>query len=441
MEAQTRYASAGETNVAYQLFGEGSRDIVLPLPFLSHVEHNWEWPPIARMLRRIGALGRVAMFDQRGFGMSDSVARPVTMDERMDDIAAVIGAAGLARPVVIALTDATPAAMLFAAAHPADVSALVLFSAYARRTQGDGYPWGPTIEQGEAALAAVSSVWGTGAFGAALAPTLAEDPQFRAWSARLERLACGPGTFAAQVRSTWAIDVRSVLPQIRVPTAVAHYDGDPFYPVEGARFVAERIPGARFVSLPGEAHSVFVEGETVVDAIEEFLTGGRQPGDPNRVLATVLFTDIVDSTARLAELGDAPWHDLMERHNLMVRRVIEAHRGREIKTTGDGFLIVFDGPARAVRAAIEIVDEARELGLHLRAGLHAGECDLVGADVRGLAVHVGARVLALAGADEILVTESVRDLIHDTDLVDHGSHTLKGVPGSWKIFRVNRSAG
>ncbi len=368
--------------------------------------------------------------------MSDSISRPATLDERMDDIAAVIDAAQLASPVLIALTDSTPGALLFAASHPAEVSALVLYSAYARRTRGRDYPWGPSIQEAEGAARALASVWGTGAVGALLAPELAEDPQFRRWSARLERLASGPGTFQAQLRATWQIDVREVLPQILVPTLVVHHMGDPFYPVAGGRFVAERSPDARFVALSGASHSVFVDGESFVDAIEEFLTGGHRATDPNRVLATVLFTDIVDSTSRLAELGDARWQDLMERHNTLVRRAIDRFRGREVQTTGDGFVVIFDGPVRAVRAAATIVRDARRLGLRLRAGLHTGECNLVGADVQGLAVHICARVVALADADEILMTASVRDLIVDAELelTDRGSHALKGVPGEWQLF-------
>jgi class 3 adenylate cyclase len=442
MEADTRYVNSQGVSIAYQLFGEGPRDIVIPMPFISHVEHSWEWPPIARMLRRFGSLGRVAMFNQRGFGMSDAITRPASLDDRVDDIAAVIDAAGMVRPVLLALSDSTPGALLFAATHPEEISGLVLYSAYARRTRGVDYPWGITREQAEASLAGLADIWGTGTIGAMLAPEYADDPQFRRWSARLERLASGPGTFVDQLRATLDIDIRDVLPLIRLPTLVAHHAGDPFYPAEGGRFVAERIPGARFVVLPGDSHSVFVNGETLVDTIEEFLTGSRRTADPNRVLATVLFTDIVDSTSRLAALGDKRWGELLERHNTLVRRAIDRFRGSEIKTTGDGFLVIFDGPTRAVHAAAAIVGEARGLGLRLRAGLHTGECDLVGADVAGLAVHVGARVSALAGADEILMTGSVRDLLAEPqlELEDHGRHTLKGVPGEWRLFRLMNDA-
>jgi len=440
MQPETRYAQSAEVNIAYQVFGDGPRDLIAALPFLSHLEHNWEHPAVARAWRRLGSLGRVILFNQRGVGLSDPVPTVPTLEERMVDMGAVMDAVGSQRAVVLGMSDGGPVAMLFAATYPERVEALVLLGTFARRTRSDDYPGGRRMEEMEQLLEAIPEHWGTGLVASLTAPSLAEDEVHRAWAARLERLAASPGTIVRLARASAETDVRDILPSIRVPTLVLHRTEDPFFEVDGGRYLAERIPGARFVELAGRDY--IANADDLIDEVAEFLTGSRPLREPDRVLATVLFTDIVGSTERAAELGDRRWRDLLERHHAVVRRQLQRFQGTEVDTAGDGFLAAFDGPARAIHCAATIVEAVRALGIDIRAGIHTGECEVVDAKIGGIAVHIGARVGALAGAGEVLVSSTVKDLVVGSgiEFAERGAHLLKGVPGEWRLYSVTSVA-
>jgi pimeloyl-ACP methyl ester carboxylesterase len=440
MQPETRYAQSAEVNIAYQVFGDGPRDLIAALPFLSHLEHNWEHPAVARAWRRLGSLGRVILFNQRGVGLSDPVPTVPTLEERMVDMGAVMDAVGSQRAVVLGMSDGGPVAMLFAATYPERVEALVLLGTFARRTRSDDYPGGRRMEEMEQLLEAIPEHWGTGLVASLTAPSLAEDEVYRAWAARLERLAASPGTIVRLARASAETDVRDILPSIRVPTLVLHRTEDPFFEVDGGRYLAERIPGARFVELAGRDY--IANADDLIDEVAEFLTGSRPLREPDRVLATVLFTDIVGSTERAAELGDRRWRDLLERHHAVVRRQLQRFQGTEVDTAGDGFLAAFDGPARAIHCAATIVEAVRALGIDIRAGIHTGECEVVDAKIGGIAVHIGARVGALAGAGEVLVSSTVKDLVVGSgiEFAERGAHLLKGVPGEWRLYSVTSVA-
>jgi class 3 adenylate cyclase/alpha-beta hydrolase superfamily lysophospholipase len=433
MQPETRYARNGEISLAYQVFGDGPRDIVGALPFMSHLEHNWEHPALARMLRRIGSLGRVILFDQRGVGLSDPVESPPTLEERMTDMGAVMDAAGSQRAVLLGRSDGGPVAVLFAANYPERVEALLLLGTFARRTPVDDHPGGRLIDV-EQLLEAIPQRWGTGSVAALSLPDVAEHEAHRLWAARLERLAASPATIERLVRASAETDVRDILPSIQVPTLVIHRTDDPFYDVACGRYLGERIPGARFVELPGRDY--VAEADDILEEFAEFLTGARHSGETDRVLATVMFTDIVASTRHATELGDRRWGDLLEAHHTTVRRELQRFQGTEVDTAGDGFLATFDGPTRAIRCAEAAVQTVRSLGLEIRVGIHTGECELIDDKVRGIAVHIGARVVALADPSEVLVTTTVRELVAGSgiEFADRGKHSLRGVPGDWQVY-------
>lgn len=441
MPPETRYARSGDLHIAYQTVGQGPVDVLWVPNWIWQMEHVWEQPWVARLLRRVSGFGRLIMFDRRGTGMSDKLSGAPTLEEQMDDVVAVMDAVGSERAAVVAMLEAGSMACLFAATHPERTRALVLYEAMPRMTKAPNYDWPPTREEREAMVEELRADWGTGAWTLALSSPLAQDGPLRAWTARLERLAASPGTAVALFRMHSEIDVRPLLPSIQAPTLVLHRPADTYIDVRHSRYLAKVVPGARLVELPGQHTLPFGPGQDeLVDELEEFLTGARHPPDPERILATVMFADIVDSTRRAAELGDRGWRGLLETVNGSIEHELERYRGRVVKRMGDGLLATFDGPARAIRCATAIRDGARaHFGLEVRNGLHTGEIELMGDDVGGIAVHIGARVSACAGPGEVLVSGTVKDLVVGSGISfeDKGERELKGVPGSWRLWAVS----
>jgi pimeloyl-ACP methyl ester carboxylesterase len=441
MIPETRYAKSGDVNIAYQVVGDGPRDLVLVPGWVSNVEVFWEEPSLARFLRRLASFSRLILFDKRGTGLSDRVTDLPTLETRMDDVRAIMDAVSSERAALLGYSEGGPMCALFAATYPTRTSALIMVGSYARRTYTPDYPWGPTVEEHQKFFETCQREWGGPVGLEARGPSVAHDERFRQWWARLLRMGASPGANLALLRMNAEVDVRHVLPAIRVPTLILHSVGDRGLDVRGSRYMVERIPGAKYVELPGMDHLPWLsDADAILGEVEEFLTGVRHGPEPDRVLATVLFTDIVGATERAAGLGDRRWRDLLESHNSLVRRELARSRGREVDTTGDGFLATFDGPARAIRCASAISDGARPLGIEIRAGLHTGECELIGNKVGGIAVHIGARVAASAAPGEVLVSSTVKDLVAGSGLrfADRGVHTLKGVPGEWRLFAVER---
>ena len=438
MEApDTRYARSGGAYIAYRIVGSGPVDLVLLQGGFSHVELQLEEPSFARFLGRLASFSRLIVLDVRGTGLSDRTMHLPTLEEQVDDVLAVLDAAGCERAALFGLGQGGVLASLFAAAHPDRATALVLFGTCARLIRAEGYPWGRAPEEFARLLRFTEEGWGHGVALPVLAPSMAGDESFQRWFAKLERLGASPGNMLALLQLHRDVDIRHVLPAIRVPTLVLHRSGDTYREVGHGRYLAAHIPGARYVELPGRDHLPYVGDQAaVLDEVEEFLTGVRRGPEPDRVLVTVLFTDIVGSTERAVQAGDYRWRHLLDRHNVLVRRELDHFRGREVDTAGDGFLATFDGPARAVRCARRIADTVPGLGLELRSGLHTGEIELAGDRIRGIAVHIGARVAALAGPREVLVSSTVKDLVAGSgiEFEDRGEHTLKGVPGTWQIF-------
>jgi len=440
MRPETKYARSGDVGIAYQVYGEGDLDLVVAFPFVSHLDLLWESPAQARFMQRLGTFARVIPFDRRGVGLSDPVDRPTTLEERMDDVRAVMDAAGSERAALFGMSEGATMCMLHAAAHPERTSALVLWGAMARSTEAEDYPWGsPRQALVEAQEELLSPFWGTGATIDVFSPSLADDPRAREAQARLERQTASPMRIAQLFQMFLETDVRDTLPLIQTPTLVMQRRGDRAVNHRAARWLAEQIGGSRYVELEGVDHFPWVsEDDGALAQIEEFLTGVRPRPAAERILATVLFTDIVDSTRLAAELGDSRWRRLLEEHQELTRSCLERFSGREIKSTGDGFLATFDGPTRAVECARAITAEMPSLGVEVRAGLHAGEVELMGEDVGGIAVHVAARISALSGAGEVLVSRTVRDLAAGSGIEfgSAGRHALKGVPDEWDVYRV-----
>ena len=443
MRPETRYARSGDVNIAYQVVGEGPRDLVVVPGWVSNIDLFWDEPHVARFFERLASFSRLILFDKRGTGLSDRVTDTPTLETRMDDVRAVMDAASSDRAALFGYSEGGPLCALFAATYPSRTTALIMGGSYARRMWAPDYVWGTPRDTWETFLDNVVRTWGGTAGLDERAPSLAQDPQFRDWWARFVRQSASPSAG----RTIWSliadIDIRHVLPAIRVPTLILHNSGDRTVPVESGRYMAERIPAAKYVELPGVDHVPYAGNpDAILDEIEEFLTGVRHGPEPDRILATVLFTDIVDSTRRAAELGDRRWRDLLDAHHSVVRERLVRFRGREIDTAGDGFLATFDGPARGVRAACAIADDVRRLGLEVRAGLHTGEMDVSGTKLTGIAVHIGARIAALASGGEVLVSNTVRDLVAGSGLrfEDRGLHTLKGIPGTFHLFAVGRGA-
>ena len=445
MRPTTRYAKSGDYSIAYQVVGDAALDLVVVPGFVSHVEHAWENTSFAHFLERLASFSRLILFDKRGTGLSDRVPlrQLPDLDERMDDVRAVMEAVGSERAALLGVSEGGPMSILFATTHPDRVSSLILYGTYARRRRDVDYPWAPTLEDHRIFIDRTHQDWGGPTGAEVWAPTLADDENFRRWWAQFLRLGASPAAARGVLEMTLQIDVRELLPAIRVPTLVLHRTGDRRIEVGGSRYLAGRIPGAKLVELPGSDHLIWAgDSDAVVDEIEEFLTGSRHLAEPTRVLATVLFTDVVDSTRRAARIGDTRWRALVDDHDRLVRAEIARFRGERVERRGDGFLATFDGPARAIRCASAIVERVHELGVQVRAGLHTGEIELIGEGVAGIAVHIGARVASLAGPDEVLVSSTVKDLVAGSTLSfsERGTYDLKGVPGSWRIYRVERQA-
>jgi class 3 adenylate cyclase len=439
MEPEIRYAKSGDVYVAYQTIGDGPIDLVGVLGFTSHIEHMWEEPRYAAAWRRMATFARVILFDKRGTGLSDRVPNDQlpTLEERMDDVRAVMDAAGSERATLLGFWEGGPMAALFAATYPERTRSLVLVAAPMTFRRSPEFPWAMADADHARVLESIAGRWGQGRSWEGLAPSVADDERVQRWFAKLERVGASPGAALALWRMNMEIDVRHVLPAIHVPTLVVHRRDDPIVDPAASRWTAAQIEGARYVELPGEDHLVwFGDSEPYLAAVEEFLTGGRHEVEVDRVLSTILFVDVVDSTTRAAALGDSRWAALREGFYEAARREIDRQRGRTVKTTGDGLLATFDGPARAVRAALASVAAARDLGLEIRAGVHTGECEVSAADVGGLAVHIASRVVDRAGPGEVVVSNTVRDLVAGSGLAfaERGVETLRGVPGEWRLF-------
>jgi class 3 adenylate cyclase len=439
--APIAYARSGDVHIAYQVLDDGARrpDLIFVPGFVSHIECAAEEPSLARFLRRLSSFARVTVFDKRGTGLSDRTGRLPSLEERMDDIRAVMDAAGVEQAALFGISEGGPLTLLFAATYPRRVRALILYGTYPRVLRAPDYPWGVEPRLVHELAEGLEAGWGTGVALGAFAPSRAEDAGFRQWWARFQRLSASPADARALIESAAEIDVRHVMPAVTAPALVVHRTGDRMFSVDGGRYLAEHLPNGRFVEHPGSDHLFWTERQDeLLDGVEEFLTGARAAADPDRVLATILFTDIVGSTERAAELGDAAWRRVLDGHDGLVRGELARYLGREIKNTGDGFFASFDGPLRAIRCAQAITAQAPSLGIEVRAGLHTGECELRGADLGGLAVHVAARVAAKAEAGEVLVSRTVTDLLAGSEVPfdDRGEHELKGVPGSWRLFAV-----
>lgn len=437
---QTRYATSGDLSIAYQVVGEGDVDIVYVPGWVSHVELQWERSPLSGLIAGLSRIGRVITFDKRGTGLSDRSLGAGTLEDRMDDVRAVMDAAGVRRAALVGISEGGPLSLLFAASYPDRVQSLTLFASFARAVSGADYPHGPSPEQALRLIDRIPTLWGTGTLLSANAPDAPEGIDAVGQAGRFERHASTPTVAAAIMRANIDIDVRDILPAVRAPTLIVHCEGDPFISVGHSRYLAAHIEGAEYVEFAGDFHVTWRPERygPALEAIEQFLTGAAHVYEPDRVLKTVLFTDIVDSTVTAARLGDARWRELLDAHDTVVRRELGRFRGTEVSTTGDGFFVAFDGPARAVRCAHAVVDGLAEVGVEVRAGLHAGECEVRGHDLAGMAVHIGARVSALARAGEVLVSSTVRDLVAGSGLEfeDLGDHQLKGVPGTWQLMRA-----
>lgn len=438
MESPIRYAKSGDVHIAYRVFGEGPHDIVLIPGTTSHVELYWELPSNQYLLGRLGAFARVIVFDKRGQGLSDRVGEQ-TLEERIGDVLAVMDAVGSERATIYGWSEGGAMSLLFAATYPQRTAALVLFGSYASMREE---PWRLDPAQFAGALRLFEQQWGQGVLVALNAPSRAKDEAFVQWWARLERASASPGAILALLRANYDIDVRDILPSIRVPTLIMHRVGDALVPVDAGRYLAGRIPGARYVELPGEDHLIQSLDQELLDRmldeIEEFITGTRRRPEPDRTLATLMFVDVVGSTERAVSLGDRRWREVLQEFFEVLRRELAVFRGHEVNTTGDGLLATFDGPARAIRCACSIRERLRPLQLRVRSGVHTGECELLESGVGGIAVHIAARVAAAAAADEILVSSTVKDLVagSQTAFVDRGLHELKGVPDRWRLYAV-----
>jgi len=440
----TEYARSGDTSIAYQVVGDGPIDLVAVLGFATHLELQWEMPPFARFFERLSSFSRVILFDKRGTGLSDPVAEVPTLEQRIDDVRAVMEAAGSERAALFGVSEGGPMSALFAATDPDRVSALVLHGAMGRTTEAPDYPWAsPTEALRESADEFIVPYWGRQPEGIIelFAPSLASDPNALELTARMERSAASPAMVRQIFEMFLGIDVRTVLPTIHVPALVIHRRGDRVVNRRAGEELARQIPGARFVELPGIDHLPWAgDAQAVLGEIEEFLTGERSSPEPERVLATVMFTDIVGSTQRAAELGDARWRELLAAHQASVRRELQRFRGREVKMLGDGCLATFDGPARAIRCGHAITQAARAAGLEVRVGLHCGEVELLEDDVGGIAVHIAARIGTTATADEVLVSSTVKDLVAGSGIpfADRGTQRLKGMSEDWRLFAAGR---
>ena len=438
MDVDVHYARSGDLRIAYATFGDGPVDFVFVPGWVSHLESWWEADAPARFFRRIASFSRLIMFDKRGTGLSDPFTGVPTLEERSDDVRAVMEAVGSTAAFLCGLSEGGPMSVLFSAAYPDRTRGLILIGSNVRILKSPDWPYGKTPEEWQEFREGIED-WGQGGLINLFLPSFAGDERAKRYFSRWQRMSASPSTALALFDANTQIDIRHILPQVQVPTLVIHRTDEPVVSVGNARYAAEHIPGARLLEQPGEDHLPWLgDADGMLDAIEEFVTGSRHHVDEHRILATVLFTDIVDSTRLAAEAGDRRWRELLDAHDEISAREVERFRGRRVKTTGDGMLAVFDGPARGVRCAQAVLDGLAELRVEIRAGLHVGECELRGDDVGGLAVHIGARIAGLAKPSEILVSRTVRDLVAGSGLRfdERGEHELKGVPDRWSLYAV-----
>jgi pimeloyl-ACP methyl ester carboxylesterase len=440
---ETRYAKAPDgVHIAYQVVGSGPFDLIHAFAWCSHIEFSWSRPAVARFYEHLSSFCRLILFDNRGTGLSDQVAGAPTMEDRLGDIRSVLDAVGSQRAALLGTSEGACPCVMFAATYPERTTAMVLFGPFVVGTADEECPWAWTTEWWDLFRGVIESGgWGTpdGSAVEFATPSLIGDEAAREWYAHYWRSAASPGAALAQTDVMKVIDIRPVLPTVRVPTLVLHRTDETWVNINYGRYTAAKIPGATLIELPGTDHYPWEQNaDEAVGQIEEFLTGARHEREIDRVLATVLFTDIVESTQRASELGDRSWRELLDAHDDMVRRQLERFAGHEVETTGDGFLATFDGPARGIRCALAISDGAQRLGIGVRAGLHTGELERRGEGVGGIAVHIGSRVAARAQADEVLVSSTVKDLVAGSriEFAERGEHTLKGLPGTWRLFAV-----
>jgi len=440
---ETRYAKSGDVHIAYQVSGNGPIDLVYVPGFVSHLEYQWEDPHTERFLKRLGSFSRLIRFDKRGTGLSDRMTAIPTLEQRMDDVRAVMDAVGSRRAALLGVSEGGPMSLLFAATYPRRTSALVLYGSYARRAWAPDHPCGITREALERVIDRIEQEWGRpGTMTDIYSPST--DEAYRQWAATFSRLAASPGAAIAILRMNMDIDVRHILPAIRVPTLVMHRTEERATSIEQARYLTANISGAELAEFPGIDHTPWIgDSDGLVDRIERFLASVGDSAEHDRVLATILFMDIVGSTERAAELGDRRWRQLLEQYHAAVRRELVRFRGRELDTVGDGFFASFDGPARGIRCASSVREALKPLTLQVRAGLHTGECEVIGMKLGGIAVHIGARVAAEAAADEVLVSSTVKDLVAGSGLSfeSRGTRVLKGVPGEWPLYAVAGNNG
>jgi pimeloyl-ACP methyl ester carboxylesterase len=436
----TRYAKSDEVSIAYQVVGEGPIDLVLVLGFATHLDMQWEAPPMARFFERLASFSRLVLFDKRGTGLSDPVSDVPTLEQRVDDVRAVLDACGSQRAALFGISEGGPMSVTFAAAHPARVSALILHGAMGRTTEAPDYPWASPAEAlRESAARFIAPYWGRDASGTVelFAPSMADDPRAVELAERMERSAASPAMVWKIFEMFLDIDVRAILPTINVPTLVLHRRGDRVVNWRAGRELASRIPNANYVELPGTDHLPWAgDPDSVLGEVEEFLTGTRSVPETDRILATVMFTDVVGSTEHAATVGDVRWRDLLAEHHTGVRRELVRFRGHEVKTLGDGFLATFDGPARAIRCAHAITTDAQSLGLQVRIGLHTGEIERIHYDVSGIAVHIASRIADLAAAGEVMVSSTTKELVAGSGLrfAERGTQRLKGISDEWRLF-------
>jgi pimeloyl-ACP methyl ester carboxylesterase/DNA-binding winged helix-turn-helix (wHTH) protein len=435
--ASVKYARSGNVHIAYRIFGDGPRDIVMIPGTLSHLEFFWATPSNQHLLKRLTAFARVIVFDKRGQGLSDRVVAEQTLEERIDDVRAVMDAAGSKRAIIYGWSEGGPMSLMFAATYPERASALVLYGTFASIKDR---PWAASREQWEEMLREWEARWGEGILLGVNAPSMANDPVAVEWCGTLERASASPGSIVALMRANYEIDVRQILPTIAIPTLVMHRTEDALVPVAAGRYLADHIPGASYVEIPGTDHTV-TDSETqdvIADLIEEFVTGALHRPEPDRVLTTVMFSYIEESTPREAEIGQQRWRELLKGSYEVLRTELAAFRGRELKTIGDGLMATFDGPARAIKFACSAREKMRGLGLQIRTGLHTGECELIGDDVRGVAVDIAEWVTSLANPDEVLLSSTVKDLVAGSNLqfADRGMHRFEAVPSEWHLFKA-----
>ncbi|MEY2447815.1 MAG: hypothetical protein QOH79_1291 [Acidimicrobiaceae bacterium] len=436
---QTQYASSGDVHIAYQVFGQGPLDIVLVWGGISHIELFWETAAFGRFFERLAGFARVIQFDRRGIGLSDRVGGVATLEERMDDVRAVMDAAGSDRAALFGESEGAPMSVLFAATYPERTVALIPYAPLVCAVGDESFPWAVPRDMYPAVLDMMIQGWGHGGSVDFFAPSVAADPGARAEAARFEKYAASPSAFRDQMAMNASIDIRPILASVNVPTLVLHRRDDLVVSVEQGRYLAANVPDGTFIELEGTDHLLGSgDVEVIADHVQRFLTGHVHDAEPERVLATVVFTDIVDSTRRAAALGDRAWRDILDRHDQVTAHLVALHRGRLIKSTGDGLLATFDGPARAVQCSTSMRDALRGIGLETRVGVHTGEVERRGDDIGGIGVHIAARVEAAAQAGEVLVSRTVTDLVAGSGLsfTDRGDHELKGVPGIWRLYAV-----